>query len=566
MLLAESFGRETWWLWRNRATMARPAQVTPAVARTTLTVAAAALVWFTLVAPTHLDDFTLGGFVRLPIEALVVVVLCMYLPVLAARIVALSAGLVLGLLTILKILDLGFYDGLDRPFSPVSDWSYLGPAVGVLRDSVGSGRALAAEIGIVLTTAVILLVLPLSMLRVTRAASRQRARSTRAIVALGGVWLLVAALGVRTSTGTPVASAGAAGLAYDQVHQVRTGLADQKKFAASISAPDPYAITPGNSLLTGLRGKDVIFAFVESYGQVAVQDSSFSAPVDAVLNAGTRQLDAAGYASRSAFLTSPTFGGISWLAHSTLQTGLWIDNQQRYDQVVSSSRFTLSDAFKRAGWRTVGDVPSNKDPWPQGTSFYHYDQLYDEHNVGYQGPKFSYASMPDQYTLSAFQNRELAPGHQPVMAEIDLVSSHTPWTPLPHMVGWDQVGNGSIYDPMPAQGRSPADVWRSAAEVRDLYGRSVQYSLTSLISFVQHVDDPNLVLVMLGDHQPATIVSGSDATHDVPITIVAHDPQVMDSISSWGWQEGLLPSPQAPVWSMDAFRNRFLTAFQSPSR
>jgi hypothetical protein len=78
---------------------------------------------------------------------------------------------------------------------------------------------------------------------------------------------------------------------------------------------------------------------------------------------------------------------------------------------------------------------------------------------------------------------------------------------------------------------------------------------------VETFHDNNLVLVLLGDHQPATIVSGSGASHDVPITIIAHDPNVMSQISSWGWQDGMLPSPKAPVWPMDSFRDRFLTAF-----
>ncbi|MGH3446787.1 MAG: hypothetical protein ACRDQA_15665 [Nocardioidaceae bacterium] len=49
--------------------------------------------------------------------------------------------------------------------------------------------------------------------------------------------------------------------------------------------------------------------------------------------------------------------------------------------------------------------------------------------------------------------------------------------------------------------------------------------------------------------------------HDVPITIIAHDPSVMRRISGWEWQEGMNPGPDAPVWPMDTFRNRFLTAF-----
>jgi hypothetical protein len=147
------------------------------------------------------------------------------------------------------------------------------------------------------------------------------------------------------------------------------------------------------------------------------------------------------------------------------------------------------------------------------------------------------------------------------MAEIDLVSSHTPWAPLPRLIDWNKVGDGSVFDNMPAQGRSAAAVWRDPSQVRAAYGQSIEYSLNTLISFVQHYHDKDLVLVVLGDHQPATIVSGQGASRDVPITIIAHDPATMDRISSWGWQGGMRPAPNAPVWPMDAFRDRFLRAF-----
>ena len=42
------------------------------------------------------------------------------------------------------------------------------------------------------------------------------------------------------------------------------------------------------------------------------------------------------------------------------------------------------------------------------------------------------------------------------------------------------------------------------------------------------------------------------ASRDVPITIVARDQAVLDRISGWGWQDGLKPGPQAPVWRMDS--------------
>jgi hypothetical protein len=97
--------------------------------------------------------------------------------------------------------------------------------------------------------------------------------------------------------------------------------------------------------------------------------------------------------------------------------------------------------------------------------------------------------------------------------------------------------------------------------VQSAYGQSIQYSMAALTSFIKRAHDKNLVVVALGDHQPATVVTGQGASHDVPVTVIAHDPKVMARIGGWGWQDGLRPGPRAPVWPMDAFRDRFLTAF-----
>ena len=96
------------------------------------------------------------------------------------------------------------------------------------------------------------------------------------------------------------------------------------------------------------------------------------------------------------------------------------------------------------------------------------------------------------------------------------------------------------------------------------YAESVAYSVDALTSFVQQLHDQNLVLVVLGDHQPARIVPGEGVSHDVPVSIIAADPAVTDRAADWGWQEGLRPNAGAPVWPMDAFRDRFLTAYGAP--
>jgi hypothetical protein len=123
------------------------------------------------------------------------------------------------------------------------------------------------------------------------------------------------------------------------------------------------------------------------------------------------------------------------------------------------------------------------------------------------------------------------------------------------------VGDGSVFADMPAQGQSPDDLLGHPDLIQAAYGQSIQYSLSTLISFLQTFPNDNLVLIAVGDHQPATVVTGRDASRDVPITIIAHDPDVMSRIGSWSWQPGMLPNPHAPVWPMDAFRDRFLTAY-----
>jgi len=560
LLLAESFGRNVIWLYRTGA-----GPRTRQALRVAITVLSAVLVWGVLVAPDRLLQLTPAAFARIPVEGLVLVAIALVLPAWPRRIVAAAAGILFGLLTLVKILNIAFFLEIGRAFNPVFGWVDIPPAIGVVRDTIGPTRTNIALAALWLGLIVAIGAITAAAIHITTVAAQHRRATVRGLAALTAVWALCAGLSLQLVPGSPVASTSAAGLAVAQVHSTQAALRDQRRFEKTLHRSDPEASVPASDLLTGLRGKDVIIAFVESYGQVAVQGTSFSPGIDAVLRRSTASLARAGWSTRSAWLTSPGFGGISQLAHSTLQSGLWVNTDLRYAELVASHRFTLSGAFGKAGWRTVSDSPEDDPVWPTGTTFYHFDKLYNRFNVGYRGPAFSYASMPDQYTLAALQRSELGPGHKPVMAEIDLVSSHTPWAPLPTMVPWDKVGNGSIFDPMPARGESPITVWRNDSTVRQFFGRSIQYSLEALTSWVTELNDPNLVLIMLGDEQPAGPISRPGASHKVVTSIVARDPAVFRQIASWRWQGGLLPGDSAPLESMGAFRNRFLHAFSTAS-
>jgi hypothetical protein len=131
------------------------------------------------------------------------------------------------------------------------------------------------------------------------------------------------------------------------------------------------------------------------------------------------------------------------------------------------------------------------------------------------------------------------------------------------MVGWDELGDGSVFDAIQKAGNRASDVLTDTTKSREEYGKSIQYSVATLTQWLRRYGTDDTVLVFLGDHQPIARVSGARASRDVPVSIVAKDPKVLDKVADWNWTEGLRPASDAPVWRMDSFRDRFLKAYGS---
>ena len=532
-----------------------------------LTAAAAGLVFAALVVPDQVGRLKAGqsvptALLRIPLEGLLGAALLLALPRRARRPVAVALGLGLGVLAVLKIFNIGFLTYLGRRFNPVLDWPLLANGYDYLAGTSGRAAAIGAAAGAAVLAAATVALLTWSVVRLSGIAVRYPRPATRAVTAGVAAWTVFALVGTQLFVGSPVASDSTVVLARKTALQMPQAVRDKKEFAA-LARADAFRDVPADRLLAGLRGKDVVFVFVESYGRAALENKKIAALVDPALTAGAQGLAAAGFSARSGYLTSSTYGGGSWLAHASLHSGLWIDNEQRYRQLVSGDRLTLPRAFQRAGWHTAAFEPGNTKAWPEG-SFYGYEQVYDSRTMGYRGPKFAWSSMPDQYVFSTFQREVYGRATEPVMAELTLTSSHTPWTVTPDMVEWDAVGDGSVFGPMAERAEDSKSLLEDTARVRAAYGRSVAYSLTSALSWAQRYGDDDLVLVVLGDHQAKPVVSGRTG-RDVPISVVTKDRTVLDRIAKWGWEEGLRPSRKAPVAKMDAFRDKFLTTFAAPA-
>ena len=194
-LVGESFGRDVWWLWTHRhasqsgMSVSADAAVEPASVHrpgwgrlrasiaAAFTLLALLIVWAAFVAPDRPEDLTLTAFLRVPLDGLALIAVAVLLPRTPRRILAAVAGPILGLVVILKILDIGFFTAFARPFDPVGDLGSVGIGIETLSDAIGRSQAdLLVGGGVALGVAVLVLT-TLALLRLMRVAAENRRSS-----------------------------------------------------------------------------------------------------------------------------------------------------------------------------------------------------------------------------------------------------------------------------------------------------------------------------------------------------------------------------------------------------
>ncbi|MFL2771130.1 MAG: hypothetical protein ACJZ9F_08970 [Rhodospirillaceae bacterium] len=497
-------------------------------------------------------------FIRLPAE-LPVIVLAVLLShgLWQRRLCALIAG-GLTVLTVLKFANLTAFTGFARPFNILVDPGLFGIALHTLSGGheIVVGVSLAITIAIAIAAVFVAMRWALMVLAsIWPLGFRMPGIVFIGILAIGAVGLKDIKIG---SAWWPVTSVDTTKFAAERARSISEGIRNDAQFRQDMATDQTPAI-PSDRLLASLKGTDFLLIFVESYGRTALDDPTHAETLRATLRQFEDELVTNGFGARSAWLTSPTFGGQSWLAHGTLLSGLWLDNQSRYDSLFIRDRATLITDFHRSGWRTLAVMPQITRPWADAALF-GYDKVYTATNLDYAGQPFNYVTMPDQYTLSVLDAHELSASDRPsVMAEIGLVSSHHPWTPIPRLIPWDTVGRGEIFD----QARSPFTGidWNDRAQLKYEYTHAIEYVLQTLKSYIVTRGRNNFVMLIVGDHQPSPIVSGQSAPHDVPAHFISGDPSLLGAIDNWNWTSGMLPDESSPVWRMDGMRAQILNAF-----
>ena len=314
-----------------------------------------------------------------------------------------------------------------------------------------------------------------------------------------------------------------------------------------------------HSDLSRVAGADVLLLFIESYGAVSWERPEFSRALAPGRADFTAAIADTGRRVVTAYVQSPTFGGKSWLAHISLLSGIDVLDEDTNAALMSEKHDTLVTEFAGRGYRTVAIMPGLQRGWPEG-SFYGFNEIYGAARLAYRGPEFGWWDITDQFAIARMDELFIAPPqHAPAFVFMPSISSHTPFLPTPpYQPDWKRVLTARPYDEIVVE-----RAWSERPDWTDLgpgYVKAMQYVYTTLSGYLRLRSDRDLVMIIVGDHQPPAAVSGEGATWNVPVHVVTGRGAVLDRLVDEGFREGLVP--QRPVLtSMAGLMPMLLNAF-----
>jgi len=240
-------------------------------------------------------------------------------------------------------------------------------------------------------------------------------------------------------------------------------------------------------------------------------------------------------------------------------SGIEVKDPDRNARLMTERRDTLARAFGRNGFRTVALMPGLRLGWPEG-AFYGFDEIYGADRLNYHGPEFGWFAIPDEYALQRLDALEVSKApRSPLFVFFPTISTHFPFNPIPpYQPDWSRMT-----DPHPYDGPSIVKAYGREMDwvnFTPVYADAIAYDLTTIAGYLRLRRDRDLVMVVIGDHQPAAAVSGEHASWNVPVHVIATRAAVLDTLRTQGFADGL--TPQRSLGKMNELTPRLLAAFQ----
>lgn len=444
---------------------------------------------------------------------------------------------------------------LERPFNPYIDSRYLPDLAHLLFHSLGPGAFFGLLFSGIALMAIILF-LVWRTLSVCEAFFSEKANRMRfhGLTLAGAAAFAFLSLSPFGGSSIPVAfTAPRIAEELRFVSGLDTHRTDTRAAIEAARIPEAFFKRPFGLL----EGRDVHLLVVESYGDTLFSEERHFRSFEPVLRRFGQKIAEKGLHSASGLLESPTFGGASWLAVGTLESGVWLTDELRYDALLESTLSSMAVWFKKAGYHTVSVMPGVTADWP-AAAFFKYDRLLYAKDLGYRGPPFGWSPMPDQFVLDRMLRRLPFDGKEPVFVRCALTSTHVPfhWQP-PYVADWERIGDGALYHDLP-----PVTFrmdWPELTQATEGYLRAMDYTFEAVGDYLTRLPGKRVFLVVVGDHQPHARITGPGRPARVPVHLVTDSPEVMAPFLKNGFNEGLVPDPHAEVPRMDGFLGKLLS-------
>lgn len=517
--------------------------------------------------PTSLADLTRLGSWAVPLELLLGATLVAWTAPHWRRAMLVAVSALLAWFVVFRVVDWAVWQLMGRPVTLAFDLPLLPSLLEVARESLGPVAAALLLLGSFLP---LLAVGAVAFVTLSAVASMPHARAWSSIALLTGV------AGVAAGANTPRhPRAELPVVSHHGLYQARAQLArataarDAERRWAETRQRDAELDRAGVGLLGALRDVEVWLVFFESYGRSVLEAEDLAPVVGPALARFERAVGHSGLLAASGWLDSPAIGGQSWLAHATLVSGFRTEDEAAHAVYRRHADADLAHLFARIGHRPVLVVPGMTRPYPEALDRFGFAEVLTALDLGYAGPRFDWVTMPDQFALEAARRRVAASDGPPAYVQVALVGSHAPFTPRPTLVDdWSAIGDGTIYAQLPQHGEPAAVVWRSGEAIRAAYGEVVALTLDTLAGFVARLPESDVLVILVGDHEPAAIVTGDPAARTVPMHVLTRDPALLQPFLAWSFTSGVRPEPSAPVRDMAAFRAFLVQAFaeRAPQR
>jgi hypothetical protein len=312
------------------------------------------------------------------------------------------------------------------------------------------------------------------------------------------------------------------------------------------------------------RRPDVYLFFVESYGRVLAEHPALRDRYAATLARVQARLEAAGFASVSAYSRAPVMGGRSWLATGSVLMGTHVAYETTFHHLIGQIDHVpnLVGFLGDHGYETILVAPSDrKRPGVEEVNYYHHQRCIRFHELAYRGPRYGWGIVPDQFSLGWLSQQLTAAEEprKPRYVELHLVSSHAPWQAIPKVVSdWRSLSDAVPQPALPIDDSVGSRLQRYADkrerfpdegalddDMGQRYLDSIVYDFTVISDFVRGLQGDALV-VLMGDHQPP-FISAETRNFDTPVHVLARDPSLLRELARQGFSSGLSLDPHAPA-------------------